>query len=234
MDKFKSFIDLINKINGFLNKNYDLDEKTTFGQALIHTKDKNNIIRIYFNELISYNDFRNVMIHKNITIGTPSDNAVERLKKIYNQLRAPKTIGSYIKKDDVITFNFEDTLENVLKVVNKKDYTFFPIFNNNDLYGILTSDGIIKAVSRYVDEDIIEFSDVKISSFIENDENIKNYEIVKPIDNLFDVVAIFEKSANKTSSPITLLVSDGNINESKDIRGIITYWDLEMIKKEIL
>jgi hypothetical protein len=36
----------------------------------------------------------------------------------------------------------------------------------------------------------------------------------------------------KTGQPLSLLIADGTINQQNDIKGIITYWDIEKIREK--
>lgn len=235
MANTKKFINLINEINEFLNERHRLEKNTTFGQAIIKTEHINVVVKRYFKELELYNDLRNFIVHTPYGKGTlaePSSEVIENLDKILKALKAPKNIGKYVK-NTVMCFDMDDSLSKVLSVVEKTGYSFFPIFTKNELVGLLTSNGISKGLAKFVKEDIISLRELSVAQIIEDDENIQNYKCISPNENVFNVIEMFENNANKSSMPVTLLISSGNIKRQEHIQGIITYWDLEKLRKDI-
>jgi len=235
MANTKKFINLINEINEFLNEKHRLEKNTTFGQAISKTEHINVVVKRHFKELELYNDLRNFIVHTPYGKGTlaePSSEVIENLDKILKALKAPKNIGKYANKE-VVCFDIDDSLSKVLSVVTKTGYSFFPIFTKNTLLGLLTSDGISKGLAKYVKEDIISLKEISVSQIIEDDENLQNYKCISPNENIFNVIDMFENNANRSSMPVTLLISSGNIKHQEHIQGIITYWDLEQLRKDI-
>lgn len=235
MGNFDQFKYYTNEINKFLVKLYGYPSKTTFGEAVNLSKHKNTVIKRYYEILRVYIDLRNVLTHeslKNGLLAEPSDEVVSMTEKIYKALKSPSNVSEYIT-DSVVSFNLTDSVSNVLEIVHKDGYTFFPIFDDKSFLGMLTADGISKGIAKYAEDDIISLKEILINDVINLDDNKVNCELVRTNTTVYDAVELFETSSIKNGQPLSLLISDGNVSKHSDIRGIITYWDIEKMRKKI-
>lgn len=236
MKNYDAFIYYTNSITEYLINKYELKPNATFGEALIQSRYLNSIINRYFDLLDLYLKLRNVLVHKTTIKGVladPSDEVLKNIETIYKELVSPTKVSGYIKQN-VISFDIKTPISTVLKIIHDFSYTFFPIFDGSQLLGLLTSDGISKGMSQYFKDDIISLNDIRVRELIEIDDNRKNFATIKPSSNIYDVIEIFEKGSLKTGQPLTILIADGTINQQNDIKGIITYWDIEKLREKII
>lgn len=125
----------------------------------------------------------------------------------------------------------EDSLSEVLNVVNERQYSQFPVFNDDELVGLISENGITRFLAESVDEDIISIVDTKVKDVINQDEAKDSISIVNLNTLIHDIEDIFSKKLHEGNSIFAILVSSRGrkIETSEDIVGIITPWDLPII-----
>ena len=156
---------LKNKLN---NKNRN------FGRLIQYGKDnKDKVINNYYEELDFHREFRNILSHSHRRgkppVAQPSEAVIEELINLTNRIRSPKK-ASDLFLADVAHFNSDDSLAKVLQFVNDNQYSQFPVFDNNQLKGLITENGITQFLSRSVKDDVISISETIISDVIKLDE----------------------------------------------------------------
>lgn len=229
MVKYNKFKGTINSINKFLNEKYKLDDNTTFGQALRIVRNRESIVNHYWDDLELINKLRNLIEHESDKTGPlaiPTDLLVQKLEFIERKLKNPDFIGS-VYKSKVQTFDISTTLKEVLTVIKNKNYTQFPVFDGNDLVGMLTENGIATWLASKMEEEIFIFEDVLVKEIIEKEELLDSYKILEYNKSPFDAYQEFAKRKDN-QGPLVILVSKiKNIRNADDIIGIITHWDLK-------
>ena len=114
---YLEFIESFNHIHKYLKKYTDSDDNVSFSDLLYKAK-AHPMIHLYLDELHLFRKLRNIIVHQTDDfeqlIATPSDEVVERIKFIEQQLVDPSTVGVF--KAEVIKFNATDSIEDVLKL----------------------------------------------------------------------------------------------------------------------
>ena len=78
-----------------------------------------------------YKELRNVLVHEQLNkykLAEPHAYINDRLKHIYHALKGPTKIRE-MANGEVLSFNINDKLSNVLEAIKIHDYTQFPIFS---------------------------------------------------------------------------------------------------------
>ena len=120
---YLEFIESFNHIHKYLKKYTDSDDNVSFSDLLYKAK-AHPMIHLYLDELHLFRKLRNIIVHQTDDfeqlIATPSDEVVERIKFIEQQLVDPSTVGVF--KAEVIKFNATDSIEDVLNEINAKGW----------------------------------------------------------------------------------------------------------------
>ncbi|MFV8253200.1 hypothetical protein ACNNLS_09225 [Aerococcus viridans] len=105
-----------------------------------------------------------------------------------------------------------------------KEYSQFPVFNNNELVGLISENGITHFLAESVAEDVISIVDTEVKDAIKLDEAKDSISIVNSNTLIHDVEEIFSKKLHEGNSIFAILVSSRGrkIKTSDDIVGIIT------------
>ena len=142
---YLEFIESFNHIHKYLKKYTNSDDNVSFSDLLYKAK-KHPMIHLYLDELHLFRKLRNIIVHQTDDfeqlIAYPSDEVVERMKFIEQQLVDPSTV--IVFKTEVIKFNATDAIADVLKVSGEKEILKLPIYENDKFVGLVTSRGIAK------------------------------------------------------------------------------------------
>lgn len=132
--------------------------------------------------------------------------------------------------------SYNDSLTDALKIINDKKIPQFPLFSNGKLQGNISDNGITNWLTTKIEVDPIILRHAKMSNVIDeaSDDSFKNYKVIKPDVLLFDVLKIFSNKLKYGSNSFILLISDLNVIKlPEDILGIITPWDIPMIRAKM-
>lgn len=226
----EEFIATFNKMEKWLKDQVGTNKQNSYKDGLNKMKEKNPVIKRYYDELDLYREIRNLMIHEktnpNYYVTYPSDETVENLKAIYEKVTdPPKVIPKYQR--NVVTFRINDSLSLVLNEVKKNKYTNFPVYTTDDKFcGVLTDNGITNWLSENIGEDILLISETKVKDVLSMEEQKSNYRFIDRNKTVYDARDIFE---NQEIQLDALLITQ-NGRESEKLLGIITAWDIVDIK----
>jgi predicted transcriptional regulator len=117
----------------------------------------------------------------------------------------------------------QDTLARVLKVINERDYSQFPVYKGDEFRGLLTENGITRWLAHHVVDtlSLVELDDIYIEDVLRSEEERKNYQFVPRSMLVDDVSASF---ASEASLEAVLITSNGKHTEK--LLGIVTRWDI--------
>ena len=80
----------------------------------------------------------------------------------------------------VETISIHDTLTSVLKIIDQRDYSQFPVYEDERFRGLLTENGVTRWLARHVLElsPLVELDDIPVSQVLRNEEERKNHQFV--------------------------------------------------------
>ena len=128
-------------------------------------------------------ELRNVTVHQREHryeyLSVPLLSVVEEIERIRDQFLSPELVFPEFKKN-VVCFEQNDLLSDVLQSVVEHDYSQFPILENGEFCGLLTENGITRwlAMYRVNTETIIDFSDIQVNHIISKEEYRRNSEFI--------------------------------------------------------
>jgi predicted transcriptional regulator len=171
-------------------------------------------------------EIRNGIVHgrtepyRYVAIPTPA--IAEQLKTCRDRLINPaRAIPTFQRPVQIVSPN--ESLAGVLKVVDKKDYSQFPVYEGRHFRGLLTENGITRWLANHVVTalSLVELDDVRISQVLKNEEHRRNWHFVSRNVRVDDVTALF---ANEALLEAVLITANGN--EAEKLLGIATRWDV--------
>lgn len=218
---YLEFIESFNHIHKYLKKYTNSDENVSFSDLLYKAK-AHPMIERYMDELHLFRKLRNIIVHHTDNfeslIATPSVEAVERLKFIEQQLVDPTNL--IVFKGDVVKFKSDDQLHTVLKASAEKEFSKFPIYENDKFIGLVTSRGITKWLQKHIKNNNIELNET-MKDLLEYEKKSK-YQFVLETMTVYDAWQLFQKSSKKLD--VLLLTKTGD--QESEIEAVITYDDL--------
>jgi predicted transcriptional regulator len=216
-----------NRIHSWLQKSAKDAPTDKYSELLRINYPRHSIIRKYYHDLKMYGRLRNSLVHDKIAldfyIAEPHENVVEKIERIASHVSAPKgALG--IATMPVFYFSEETRVIDVLKIIQKRSYSQFPVYNEEGYKWLLTSNCIAQWLAGNLLGNGITLEDAKIRD-LEHLHNRRLVEYVSKDTDIFAVEDIFEKyHLENRKLEAVLITENGKITERPI--GIITPWDL--------
>jgi predicted transcriptional regulator len=136
------FLSSFNRIEKFFKQ--ALNNPTNMGFAEMSrrlSRARNSQVSRFETELLEFAQLRNAIVHSQIEsdfiIAEPNDWAVARIQKIEQALTAPeKVIPRFGRK--VTGFEKDVPLKDLLRIIAKKGYSTFPLYQKGKFIGLIT------------------------------------------------------------------------------------------------
>lgn len=236
MDNNELFMQSFNNIEKKLRDDIDAYNNVPFYELVDKNAKKNKLIRQFDNELKTMGDLRNFIVHGDILspMAIASEITVNRINFIEKQLTNPMKITELFE-ENVVGVNEDDSLSDLLKLLEKKRYSQYPVINQEGLKGLITENGIANWLANNIEKDIISIKKTTVKDVIVNEEERESYSILYSYNTLYDVIEEFERGRNigKRIFIIIVLKSPQKNIRLEDIYTIITPWDLDLIYKNL-
>lgn len=236
MNNNQEFLHIFNDIEKRLRKDIGASNGVNFYRLLQDNARKNKLVKQYRNELETMGDLRNIIAHGNIRspFALATEGTIERIGFIRKQLINPTKICDIFSKE-VTGVKQDESLGNVLKIVNKRKYSQFPVINEEGFSGLITENGITNWLARNVKEDIISIKETTVEDVIEDEEENESYGILYSQDTLYDVLEKFEEEDHTGTRTFIIVVINSPKKKVRleDIYTILTPWDLDLIYSEL-
>lgn len=204
-----------------------------------HLLDFNEIVQYYNTDLIFINRLRNLLVHEEKSIeyvlADPSFEIIDRIINIRKKILNPDD-ASIFCKGKVYCLDTSDYLKKALEIIQNEGISQFPLFSSKGLEGIISDNGLTNWLASKYEQKSIEIDDTTLNDIVKqsSDEDFNNYDIVAPGTLLFDVVELFSQKLEQGKNSFIILVSETRkIQNSKDILGIITPWDIQYIHEKL-
>jgi CBS domain-containing protein len=223
--KFETAFNRIHKALKEMVKGTDSD---AFVELLYSGYKNHSLVRKYKNELHQFAKLRNAIVHERVNadyyIAEPHIEVVERIEEICREFEKPQTALSIATSP--VFYYYEDAyLKDVLKVINKFDFTRFPVYDKDDKYvALLTSTEIIQWMAKHFSDSVVHFEDVRIKELLTKG---KNYFVtfVDEDASLYHIEELFERYHTRGKKLQAVIITETGDRHGKPI-GVITPWDL--------
>ncbi|CAM3894009.1 CBS domain-containing protein [Mesobacillus thioparans] len=223
--KFETAFNRIHKALKEMVKGTDSD---AFVELLYSGYKNHSLVRKYKSELHQFAKLRNAIVHERVNadyyIAEPHIEVVERIEEIAKEFEKPQTALSIATSP--VFYYYEDAyLKDVLKVINKFDFTRFPVYDKDDKYvALLTSTEIIQWMAKHFSDSVVHFENVQIKELLTKG---KNYFVtfVDEEASLYHIEELFERYHTRGKKLQAVIITETGDRHGKPI-GVITPWDL--------
>lgn len=237
MNNNELFLQYFNQIQATMAQQLKLDDSTSFKTLIDFGRSRDDkLITRYFDELDLYRQLRNILVHENVPlnneIATASTETVNRMKQIAHNLTHPATVDSLFNTP-VTTYQLTDSLSNLLQQVGKKNYTQFPIFDQQKLVGIITENSLTNFLADCLQHGTVDLQNFTVGDILSMEPDQNNYEIIGINKPVFDVREELQQKISEGNSAFVLLVAKITHDPTpKDLVGVITPFDLPIMGTE--
>ncbi|MBT2686240.1 CBS domain-containing protein [Bacillus sp. ISL-37] len=203
-------------------------DSDAFVELLYSGYKNHSLVRKYKSELHQFAKLRNAIVHERVNadyyIAEPHIEVVERIEEICKEFEKPQTALSIATSP--VFYYYEDAyLKDVLKVINKFDFTRFPVYGKGDKYvALLTSTEIIQWMAKHFSDSVVHFEDVRVKELLTKG---KNYFVtfVDEDASLYHIEELFERYHTRGKKLQAVIITETGDRHGKPI-GVITPWDL--------
>lgn len=205
-------------------------EHAPYGDVLYTARKMHNIVRYNYENLKQFGYLRNAIVHKKIRedfyIAEPHDKVVEEIERISGILLQPPLALS-VASQPVKTYSPETSIIDILKIMDEKGYSQFPIYAENIYKGLLTDGGIAKWLSRNLTGTSANLEGITAADLIPLEKK-HSVKFLARNSTIYDLEALFEKSFEENKKLKAILITEHGYMTQKPI-GIVTTWDLVRI-----
>jgi predicted transcriptional regulator len=176
--------------------------------------------------LVTTAKIRNLIVHErtdlNRHVVIPTLAVAEGLKHCKERLMNPaRAVPTFQRTVEIISTH--DTLSGVLKIIEERDYSQFPVYEDKRFRGLLTENGVTRWLARHVSQSVssVRLGDIPVLQVLQNEEERKNLQFVRHDMRVDDVTALFAK---QTLLEAVLVTASGD--DTENLLGIATRWDI--------
>lgn len=228
-----NFLAAFNRIEQFLSRRNSSARYITFTQLVKDQTKSNIVIKRNADRLIKFATLRNAIVHESTqgayAIAEPHKSVVEEIERLEKELtNPPKVITHFNKKVETVKHN--NSVADVLKIIRDRDYTQFPVYQEEEFIGLLTENGITKWLARNIEEDIISLEETNLIDILEFEEDVDNYIFIGKEITVYEAEEIF-KDFPYTRARLDALLITHSGKKKESLLGIITTWDILQLYK---
>jgi predicted transcriptional regulator len=231
MKRSETFIKLCNELNTILVRKYKLQPNATLGQAIRYSKD-DFVIKRFYDVLIDYTDLRNVLVHSKLSshyLAEPSEEVIQTLSHVIKHIESPKRVKDYFISS-VETLDINMSLTEVMKIINMKRFSHFPVYNNQTCVGILSDNGIV----HYLSDHHLNSSDydmITVKDLIASDDHSLDFAY---ITLQMTALEVFETFDRKKDVRVLLVLDQSEDQSKKRLKGMVLKKDLYQVVLDML
>lgn len=230
-DNSDRFLTAFNRIDHRLRDIVGAKDFMPFYRLIDQAKKKEVLVRKYEDDLRSYADLRNAIVHHRTSleyvIAEPHIDVVERIEYIDATLAKPTLVGQMFHKK-VFIFQERDSLKHVLKVIRHRKFTQFPVYHKDQFKGLVTTVGITNWLATMMGGDQIPKKIPSLHDILMHEKNRVNYKFVSRYITIYEAEDIFKQGVERGRRFEALLITEHGKPHQKLI-GIVTPLDIVKI-----
>ena len=223
-DRVDRFLGAFNAIEGELRRRLDADKNTGYRELARRFRAANGWWRRSYEAMETIADMRNFLVHEKvhpaIYAAVPSEEVIELIERLRDQLMRPVTVMDKYSRE-VVEFAPSDPLAAVLRVIDERAITFFPVREGGKFHGLLTTNGIAHWLARAGRSIGLADLDTPVAEALavqEAEENVRFVRRTTPVDEAFELFTVYPQLQ------AVIITHSGNASESP--LGIVTAWDV--------
>ncbi|HEY8424353.1 MAG TPA: CBS domain-containing protein [Clostridia bacterium] len=158
------FIEAYNIIDRTLRVQYGYKDNISFSELIRQTSNQNQLIKKYSDELYDFGRLRNAIVHKSTDkiIAQPNDEVVELICHIAKLLTSPPLAIDVVKKREIIAFQDEDSVYDLIEAIYKHNYSNIPVYQGDRVIGIVNSKQVLNVLIKILQtKQTLNFDDIK-------------------------------------------------------------------------
>ncbi|WP_156288732.1 CBS domain-containing protein [Oceanobacillus salinisoli] len=198
-----------------------------FSRAVKILRNSNSLVKRYSDDLLEFAELRNAIVHNKTdaayAIAEPHDSIVDNIVNIEKELTKPRIVYSVFARK-VFTFQENETVGSLLKIIREKEFTKFPIYREKVFQGLITQKGITNWLANSIGQLNDDLLESPLSDVLRYGDK-ENYKFISGNSSIYEAVEIFkEQIGNGNRLEAILITQNGDPTES--LVGIITNWDI--------
>ena len=231
------FINVYNELSEYMEDQLHLKDYRSHVQMLNIMSKKSQIIKNHYDELRTFANLRNVIIHDSTSkfnpIAEPHREVVERYEYILSRLTNPTTAYDIATKSDDLVFAHKNMrLIDCIKIMHDKNYSYMPVMEKQKFIGVLSGDSIFTYMRK--NHIITIYEDFQVGDLGDSitEHMDERYSFVGKDELVDDVIYMYNNDIKDGRRLGAVFVTNtGNVDEK--IIGMISAWDLiEQIGKD--
>lgn len=235
MTNSEKFLAIYNEIDASMRKELNVESWVSHKELIRRLIDKGNlIIKTYADDLISYAELRNAIVHNPYKnqfepIAEPHDIILNKYDKLKNQiLNPPLALDTLaIRGKDIFKISLEDSIIAVMEVMNNRSFTHVPVIENNKLIGVFSENTIFSYIVN--NKNVLIDDEFKIKDFIEfiplNNHCSECFLFRPRTITVIEIEEVFKSDIIGNKRIAAVFITE-NGRENEKILGLITQWDV--------
>lgn len=222
------FLTAFNRIDHRLRDIIGAKDFMPFYRLVDQAKKKDVLVRKYEDDLRSYADLRNAIVHHRTSleyvIAEPHVDVVEKIEYMDAKLAKPTLVGQMFRKK-VYVFQEKDSLKHVLKVIRSRRFTQFPVYDNDQFKGLVTTVGITNWLATMMAGNKLPKHIPTMHDILMHEKNKVNFKFVSRYITIYEAEEIFKQGVERGRRFEALLITEHGKPQQKLI-GMITPIDI--------
>ncbi|WP_227396198.1 CBS domain-containing protein [Jeotgalibacillus aurantiacus] len=223
----REFLKDFNEIENYLKNKHNKGNYMSFHALVDKASQRNDrIVKRYLQDLKEIAELRNAIVHTYTeeVLAEPTDYVVELIEEIRSRLVVPPTVERFIK--DVVTFHEDTTLREVLRNMKNKEYSQFPVVDQQKLVKTLVTDsGVANWLASHLNEESISIKGVQVKDLLPFDKRKQNYRFIPKEMSVYEAQDRFAQAAERGEKLVALIITKNGASTER-ILGIVTPWDV--------
>lgn len=219
------FLASFNRIEKWLQNEYEGSQVPGFAELVRRlSQRKDLLVRQYRDDLLEIAQLRNAIVHDRISptfvIAEPNEWIVNKIIKIEDQLTRPEQVIPTFQKK-VTKIEQETPLTDLLEIVQQKGFMQFPVYQQTQFKGVITSKGIGLWLANHLVDQKISVANQSVRSVLKADKRRNNYRFISKETFVFQALEIF---VSNPTIEVILITEDGQ--EDRPLLGLIRPKDI--------
>lgn len=217
------FLTAFNRIEKEIKTMLTDKKEMGFSKATRMVSESNAVVRRYCNDLLEFAELRNAIVHNKVdmtyAIAEPHDSIVHRIERIEKELTNPPRVGE-LYSCDVVFFEEEAMLSELLKMIQQRGIAKFPIYEKNAFKGLVTHKGIARWLASHYDSP----AETRLKDVLAYEKE-DNCEFMPVHATVYDAIDLFKGQSGRNNRLEAILLTENGTRE-EPLKGIITSWDM--------
>lgn len=231
MKSSDQFLEAFNNIDKYLRLEGKYDSHIPFSLKI---KESNNkIIKNFKDELLTYSELRNAIVHSTKinekVIAEPHEEIVDRILYIQGTLLNPKKVLPTFQFT-VIGAQEDEYIDKILIKMREYSFSQFPVFNKDmTIKELITTNTISRWLSSKIDKNgMILLENVIVSDLLTDIEYKYNYKFISRNSTIFEAYDLFIEHSIKKGIHLDAIFITHSGNSSESLLGLITIEDISL------